>query len=239
MTKRLTQKERNAIIADFNQGNPTPGYDVIPSKAQKGRYTIRKKQEEKPETPETPAAPETEEAPQEKEEVVVDEGTVSPDDEIDDDTLSYVPSFKLNKNAMFREMQMQMNRLMLEQMKMIRQQQKWSNKKQKKMKDRTKQMYDIISAPPLQEIYEEEDVPEEPVETEQVPVQNTDYFDKGYQNPAPSRKKEPEPAPEPEPIPEKEYQNEYERDLDDMAGESIQYYIPSRNDRYNYKNFPI
>ena len=244
--KRLSTSERNSILADFQAGKETPGYEVIPSKTTKGKYTVRRKKEETPAEPAPVTTPETEtETVAETEdagETVTDE---SYNPYTDDD--NYIPSYKLNKNAMFREMQMQMNRMFIEQMKVLRQWQKQTIRKQDKIKTRTKRIHDILQTIPTDEVEEpevKEEVKEEveqeaPVQEEtEVPL-NTgyNYFDNDYQNPTPVNVTAP--PPEPEPLPEKTYANEYEAEIDQLAGDVVGFRIPSRRDRFNMKNFPI
>ena len=99
---RLPDSKRNELIAKFHNGVIDPNFEVIPSKNTEGRYTIRKRKVPLP-VPEqtTDAQPqeqiEVQEQPEEQEEPEVDPYL---------DDRSYMPQIKLNKNAMFREMQL-------------------------------------------------------------------------------------------------------------------------------------
>ena len=231
MSIRLPASKRNAIIADFTNGVNDPEYEVIPSKTIKGKYTVRKRKAE--ETPEQPAQevsgdqqaeePQQEEAPpQEEEEDVVDDQTNS----------------MFNPYAYFQEYQLQVNRLLIEQMKALRQNSKYMMKKQQKYKQRQKTIRNIFSEvvngdddddakeerPPVQEKVTEEEEQHEEAPQELPPI--TSYYQNDYPQPQTNYQPPPRPlTPAPEPV---QYQNDYEAKLDDMAGT---YNFVSRRDR--------
>ena len=220
MSSRLPASKRNAIIADFTNGVNDPEYEVIPSKTIKGKYTVRKrKAEETPEQPAQEEEPQQEEAPpQEEEEDVVDDQTNS----------------MFNPYAYFQEYQLQVNRLLIEQMKALRQNSKYMMKKQQKYKQRQKTIRNIFSEvvngdddddakeerPPVQEEEEQHEVAPQ----ELPPI--TSYYQNDYPQPQTNYQPPPRPlTPAPEPV---QYQNDYEAKLDDMAGT---YNFVSRRDR--------
>ena len=229
MSIRLPASKRNAIIADFTNGVNDPEYEVIPSKTIKGKYTVRKRKvevsgDQQAETPEQPAQeeePQQEEAPpQEEEEDVVDDQTNS----------------MFNPYAYFQEYQLQVNRLLIEQMKALRQNSKYMMKKQQKYKQRQKTIRNIFSEvvngdddddakeerPPVQE---EEEQHEVALQEEALPP-ITSYYQNDYPQPQTNYQPPPRPlTPAPEPV---QYQNDYEAKLDDMAGT---YNFVSRRDR--------
>ena len=222
MSSRLPASKRNAIIADFTNGVNDPEYEVIPSKTIKGKYTVRKrKAEETPEQPAQEEEPQQEEAPpQEEEEDVVDDQTNS----------------MFNPYAYFQEYQLQVNRLLIEQMKALRQNSKYMMKKQQKYKQRQKTIRNIFSEvvngdddddakeerPPVQE---EEEQHEVALQEEALPP-ITSYYQNDYPQPQTNYQPPPRPlTPAPEPV---QYQNDYEAKLDDMAGT---YNFVSRRDR--------
>ena len=233
MSIRLPASKRNAIIADFTNGVNDPEYEVIPSKTIKGKYTVRKrKAEETPEQPAQEEEPQQEEAPpQEEEEDVVDDQTNS----------------MFNPYAYFQEYQLQVNRLLIEQMKALRQNSKYMMKKQQKYKQRQKTIRNIFSEvvngddddypkvsgdqqaeerPPVQEkVTEEEEQHEVALQEEALPP-ITSYYQNDYPQPQTNYQPPPRPlTPAPEPV---QYQNDYEAKLDDMAGT---YNFVSRRDR--------
>jgi hypothetical protein len=61
------------------------------------------------------------------------------------DPRMYYPRSKMTKSTMFREMQMMMNSMFLEQFKLLRQNTKESEKKRKKLAEKTNAMYRSIS----------------------------------------------------------------------------------------------
>ena len=224
MSIRLPASKRNAIIADFTNGVNDPEYEVIPSKTIKGKYTVRKRKAE--ETPEQPAQEvvlhEEEAPPQEEEEDVVDDQTNS----------------MFNPYAYFQEYQLQVNRLLIEQMKALRQNSKYMMKKQQKYKQRQKTIRNIFSEvvngddddapkeerPPVQEKVTEEEEQHEEAPQELPPI--TSYYQNDYPQPQTNYQPPPRPlTPAPEPV---QYQNDYEAKLDDMAGT---YNFVSRRDR--------
>lgn len=234
--QRLPDSKRNEIIADFNEGKINPDYEVIPSKTQKGKYTVRRRKVPLPtndnvqNTP--PNQPEPVEEPQ--------EDKISPESFQND--ASYFPSYKMKKNAMFRELQMEMNKMFIEQMKMMRQQMKHENRKRQKLKDKSQMVYDLLAeiakeptpqpapiAPPPEPIPEPE-----PEEQPQEEYHSPDYFNNTYKSEAPPKHVEFQPPPEPEP---KQYVQPYEEDLDHIDGTIYKPY--SRRDRLNFKNFNI
>ena len=155
---------------------------------------------------------------------------------------SYLPSYKMNKNAMFREMQMEMNKMFIEQMKMMRQQIKNQDRKRLKLKNKSQMVYDILSSvardsekeqPTPEPAPEPEDKHDEEEEHEET--SSPDSFANSYKNTQPVKPPEPEVhVPQPEP---KVYQQPYEQDIDQIDGT---YYKPiSRRDRLNFKNFNI
>ena len=231
--QRLPDSKRNELIAEFNEGKINPDYEVIPSKTQKGKYTVRKRKVKLPtdENVQDPAPDQPNEEP-EPEPEEENQGVFQND-------ASYVPQFKMKKAAMFREFQMEMNRMFIEQMKMMRQQLKQQDKKRTKLKNKSQAVYNVLAeiarAPP-EEPQEPEPEPEPEQPQEEQPSQNVaDYFSPAYQSPEPPKEVQPPKAP-PEPEP-KEYQQPYEAEIDKMDGT---YYKPySRRDRLNFKNFNI
>ena len=213
MSSRLPDSKRNELIAEYNEGKTNPDYEVIPSKTQKGKYTVRKR---KVSLPESDAAP-----------VAAQENTEPEDIQDDDpDNFPYYPQF--NEEMMYRQYQAQLNQMMLEQMKLLRQNMKYSKYKQQKIKDKTNKIYGILSDAVSRAAPEPEPEPEYYPEPEASP---------GYPEPKPEPEPEPEETPEPEPVPEQNYAQDYERDIDEMAG--IVYKPYSRKDRINWKNFNI
>ena len=225
MSIRLPASKRNAIIADFTNGVNDPEYEVIPSKTIKGKYTVRKRKvEETPEQPAQEEEPQQEEAPpQEEEEDVVDDQTNS----------------MFNPYAYFQEYQLQVNRLLIEQMKALRQNSKYMMKKQQKYKQRQKTIRNIFSEvvngddddapkeerPPVQEEEEQHEVALQEVAPQELPP-ITSYYQNDYPQPQTNYQPPPRPlTPAPEPV---QYQNDYEAKLDDMAGT---YNFVSRRDR--------
>ena len=235
--QRLPDSKRNELIAEFNEGKINPDYEVIPNKNQKGKYTVRRRKVSLPADQNVQDPPDNEPAEENQPDVQPEEVP-----EFQDDS-AYFPSYKMKKNAMFRELQMEMNKMFIEQMKMMRQQIKHENKKRQKLKDKSQMVYDIlaeIAREPPRPIPEPEPEPEsepEPAEEEPKPskMDDPDYFSNAYKNSQPVKEVVPEnPPPEPEP---KVYQQPYEADLDKIEGV---YYKPySRRDRLNFKNFNI
>jgi hypothetical protein len=221
---RLKTSERNRIIADFTAGKPDPNYDVIPSKSQKGKYTIRRKLpaenkktvEEKP-TEETKAEPSAEDIP--------NTADMEAEEELNDEAYNqylddayYTPKTKLTKNAMFREMQLMLNKIMLEQMKMLRRDQKRTEAKRKKYGTKTKKIHNILAGI----AFNDDQIKQPP------PPKDADEVEKFYQ-----RQQEEEENPE---LPERFYKEEepnpdeqpYDEQLNEMAAEPQ---IPSRRDK--------
>ena len=225
---RLPDSKRNELIANFQAGITDPNYEVIPSKTTVGRYTIRKRkvtlpvsEQEHQEVPQIEQPPEQPPEEQEEENPYLNDA-------------SYFPAFKMNKNAMFREMQMQMNRMFIEQMKMMRQQVKQTEKKREKLKNKSKRITDILTniVNEAEKEEQEEQKPEEPTEEEEkVEVPETP-------------KQEPQQTPKAGDIlkemapPEKQYANSYEKNIDKLAGD-VYRTIPSRRSRLHTEKFGI
>ena len=227
MSSRLPASKRNAIIADFTNGVNDPEYEVIPSKTIKGKYTVRKRKAE--ETPEQPA-----------QEVSGDQQAEEPQQEEEEDVVDDQTNSMFNPYAYFQEYQLQVNRLLIEQMKALRQNSKYMMKKQQKYKQRQKTIRNIFSEvvngdddddakeerPPVQEkVTEEEEQHEVALQEEALPP-ITSYYQNDYPQPQTNYQPPPRPlTPAPEPV---QYQNDYEAKLDDMAGT---YNFVSRRDR--------
>ena len=222
---RLPDSKRNELIAKFHDGVVDPDYEVIPSKNTQGRYTIRRRKVPLP-VPDQQAAPQQEQAePQEEqEEPQEDDGNDIQFDPYLDDR-AYMPQVKLNKNAMFREMQLQMNRMMIENMKLMRQQVKQTEKKRQKLKEKSKRMSEFLSKvldeaeqQPAEEPAEEqheEDVPDDTVE----PVSEDEEV---HEEVVPAAR---------------QLTNQYEEKLNQLAGDGGQSY--SRRDRLHFERFNI
>jgi hypothetical protein len=159
---RLPDSQRNSLIEDFRKGVVTPDYDIIPNKNIKGKYTVRgrkvtlpvKEGEELPKEGEEPK-PTTEEDPlilQEQPQVITDE-TYNP---FDDGEL-YLPPGAMKTGEVFREMQLQLNRVFLENMKMMRKDLKYQKLKHDKYKQKTKKIYDIINQVASRSEYDDEE----------------------------------------------------------------------------------
>jgi hypothetical protein len=164
--ERLKTSERNKIIQAYRDGKPDPNYDVIPSKNQPGKYTIRKKlaenAPEKPGTGEKIADANTEtlkdiSVPEKQE---TDNNIISPEpiEEEPYDDEYFMPKMGLSKAGMFREMQLQLNKMMLEQLKILRRDQKATEKKRKKYAAKSKKIHNVLSSI----AYNEEQIPQEP-----------------------------------------------------------------------------
>ena len=232
MSKRLPDSKRNELIADFQEGKVDPDYEVIPSKTQKGKYTVRRRKVSLPVA--EPQQQETSEPQQQSQEVK--QGT----DEEEEDEEQEFPQYNYNP-YMYQDYQMMLNKMMIEQMKMMRQQMKYSNKKQQKLKGKSQRIYDLLSELAKPEPEPEEETPvketehEEEEEHEEAPPENTkNYFQNDYKNTQPVKEIIPEKPPvEPEPP---KYKQEYEQKIDEIGG-----YVrfPSRRDRLNFKNFNI
>ena len=206
---RLSISKRNALIADYNDGKEDPDYEVIPSKTTKGKYTVRKRKQ----------------PIDQKQEEIIDEvkPEIKPlkieadeeeDTEVDDQTNSMFNPF-----AYFQEYQLQVNKLLIEQMKALRQNNKYLTKKQQKYKERQRQIRNIFAGlanekdEPEQEI--EKETQEETHEEEEEHEKPKSYFQNDYPQPE-TKEVKIEKVPEPEPE-QKQYQNEYEAQLDQMA----------------------
>ena len=238
---RLPDSKRNELIAEYNEGKINPEYEVIPNKNQKGKYTVRRRKVALP-------ADQNVQDPPANEPAVEDQQNVQPETvpEFQDDS-AYIPTYKMKKNAMFRELQMEMNKMFIEQMKMMRQQLKQQNRKRQKLKDKSQAVYDLLAEiarePPKEpELPKEEpkieEIPDSPIVPEQEPepeFHSSDYFDTTYTSPEPPKPvKQENPPPEPQP---RVYQQPYEQDLDQIEG--VVYKPYSRRDRLNFKNFNI
>ena len=249
MSIRLPASKRNAIIADFTNGVNDPEYEVIPSKTIKGKYTVRKRKveesgDQQAETPE----------PQQVvlHEVSGDQQAEEPQQEEEEDVVDDQTNSMFNPYAYFQEYQLQVNRLLIEQMKALRQNSKYMMKKQQKYKQRQKTIRNIFSEvangddddakvsgdqqaephpfqqveerPPVQEKVTEEEEQHEVAPQELPPI--TSYYQNDYPQPQTNYQPPPRPlTPAPEPV---QYQNDYEAKLDDMAGT---YNFVSRRDR--------
>ena len=222
---RLPISKRNALIDDYHNGIENPDYEVIPSKTTKGKYTVRKKKSDMSmsEAPSEPMEqqPPIKEVPKE----------VEDDIEVDD-----MEDGMFNPIAYLQEYQLQVNKLLIKQMKALRVSNKYMMKKQNKYKDRQKKIRDIFS-----EIANRPDEPEEkdtkqaePQETHeekyeeqpQEPQTFKSYFDNTYENKIPVKEVEYQTPPPPVEAPV--YQNQYEEELDHMAGPK---FVSSRRNR--------
>ena len=122
---RLPISKRNAIIDDFHNGIEDPDYEVIPSKTTKGKYTVRKRKHE-------PVEEANEEPAVENKEIIEEPANIE-EPEVDDQSSSM-----FNPMAYLQEYQLQVNKLLIEQMKALRVSNKYMLKKQNKYKDRQK-----------------------------------------------------------------------------------------------------
>jgi hypothetical protein len=230
----MPDSQRNALIADFNAGVVHPDYEVIPNKNTKGKYTVRKRKVSLPvkknETPKEGEETPKEEAPPKKEENFEEEfeATDKNYNPYTDDE-NYMPK-GMKEGRMFREMQLQLNKAILENMKVYRHQIKYQQEKYKKYKEKTKKVYDIITQ-----------VANQPKKKKQQQVEYEEEEDYEEELVEPPPKKQPKgQRPQQEPIieyeseyeeqePQKEYANEYEAQLADMNGENDEVY--SRRNR--------
>ena len=220
---RLPDSKRNELISKFHNGVVDPNYEVIPSKNTEGRYTIRKRKVPLP-VPEQAEGQPTDAQPQEQPETQeqLEEPEYQEMDPYMDDR-AYFPQFKLNKNAMFRELQIQMNRMMIENMKLMRQQVKATEKKRQKLKEKSKRMSEFLSK--VLDEAEQAPVEEEPHEEEEV-VEEQD-------TPKQEPKSDEEEVIQPKPV---DLTN-YEDKLNQLAGDVGQGY--SRRDRLHFERFNI
>ena len=226
---RLPDSKRNELIANFQAGITDPNYEVIPSKTTVGKYTIRRRKVAMP-------VPEQEQPEQEVPQIEQPQEQQEEENPYLNDA-SYFPSFKMNKNAMFREMQMQMNRMFIEQMKMMRQQVKQTEKKREKLKMKSKRITDILTN--IVNDAEKEELEEKNKEEET----HEEEEEKEVETPE---------TPKPEPVqlpkssemlkemaqPEKQYANSYEKNIDQLAGD-VYRTIPSRRARLHTEKFGI
>ena len=224
MSSRLPISKRNALIAEYNEGKQDPDYEVIPSKTTKGKYTVRKRKQSI--VPPPLEEKEEEKVPEEKPEIKpLKIETEEEDEEVDDQT-----STMFNPLAYFQEYQLQVNKLLIEQMKALRQNNKYLTKKQQKYKERQKQIRNIFAGI-ANEKEESEPEPKEkpPVEIhseEEEQKEPTSYFQRDFPKPETKEiKLEKPPEPEPEPV---QYKNDYEAQLDQMANPIA---FKSRRDR--------
>ena len=217
----IIEKKRNAIIDDFHNGIQDPEYEVIPSKTTKGKYTVRKRKPEVAENNEQP-----------REEEVVNNDILQNDEDDEDLEVDDQQQGMFNPMAYFQEYQLQVNKLLIEQMKALRINNKYLHKKQAKYKDRQKKLYnvfsDIANRPETPEREEPKDDVVETIEEEEVNEQpkNVNYFESTYENPIPVKQVEIEKPPPP--IEKPVYKNDYEETLDNMAGTR---FMPSRRNR--------
>lgn len=223
---RLPDSKRNELIANFNNGITDPNYEVIPSKTTIGKYTIRRRKVALPveDQPQEQTQDQPQEQPQEEDPEEANPYT-------DDST--YFPSFKMNKNAMFREMQMQMNRMFIEQMKLMRQQVKHTEKKRQKLKAKSKRITDMLTS--IVDDAEQEELREKQPEQSVVPEIPTSEPEEPQEPKLPSSG---EILQEMNAQPEKQYKNEYEQNLDVMAGD-VYNTVPSRRNRLHTEMFGI
>ena len=223
---RLPDSKRNELIAKFHDGVIDPDYEVIPSKNTTGRYTIRKRKVSLP-VPEQQGQSSQSESTTDQQSEQPEQAQAQEEDYQDADPYlddrSYLPQYKLNKNAMFREMQIQMNRMMIENMKLMRQQVKATEKKRQKLKEKSKRMSQFLSKV-LDEAEQEDTQPEPTKEKPEVEESN-------------EPKQEPEEEEHEEIIPASRYVNQYEQQLDNLAGDAGQVY--SRRDRLHFERFNI
>lgn len=223
--QRLSTSKRNELIADFNEGKIDPDFEVIPSKTVKGKYTIRKRKVSLP----------ADEEPQEENNQVDEEAEEVEVQQEQPQTLDLAPIKHDKMTEYLLDYQMAMNKLMIEQMKALRQNNKYMLYKQKKYKERQNKIHDIFdSIAKTRNLSNEAEEPEqeeveEPVEETPQPKRNTNYFQNDYSIPKQEIESEEEDEQTQE-IPEKEYENDYERDLDQMAGVPT-YVIQSRRSK--------
>ena len=221
---RLPDSKRNELIAKFHNGVIDPNFEVIPSKNTEGRYTIRKRkvplpvpeqQEGQPTDAQQQEQPESQEQPEEQQYQEMDPYM---------DDRAYLPQYKLNKNAMFRELQIQMNRMMIENMKLMRQQVKATEKKRQKLKEKSKRMSEFLSKvldeAEQQEQDKEEKPKEDPPDDTVAPVEEESENEEPEQITSASK-----------------YANQYEQQLDNLAGDAGPTY--SRRDRLHFERFNI
>lgn len=205
---RLPDSKRNELIDNYRNGIIDPNYEVIPSKTTTGRYTIRRRKtalpvpENQPQSQQQPEQPV--EQPQE-EEPPEEEPEEAPYNPYTDDN-NYLPQFKMNKNAMFREMQMAMNRMMIENMKMMRQQVKQVEKKRLKLKEKNKKISDLLSSIVEQAEREEQEEQQRPAEPEPAPEETHEEHEEDIQTI--------------DTMTAPQYPNEYEHQLAQMAGDA-------------------
>ena len=140
------------------------------------------------------------------------------------DDRAYLPQYKLNKNAMFRELQIQMNRMMIENMKLMRQQVKATEKKRQKLKEKSKRMSEFLSK--VLDEAEQQDQAQKDEPKEDPPDDTVEPVEEEEAHEEPSQ-----------PTPAAKYLNQYEQQLDNLAGDVGQTY--SRRDRLHFERFNI
>jgi len=163
--ERLKQSERNRIIANFQAGKPEPDYEVIPSKNQPGKFTIRRK------VP-TTSLPNIEEHVDEHAQEGPATTTTIDEEEVEynafnDDNL-YMPQSSVSQYEMFCQMQMMMNKMFVEQFKVLRKDQKRTEKKRKLIGQKAKTIHDVLI-----KAYEQNKAIEEKPEVEEDEITET------------------------------------------------------------------
>ena len=119
---RLPISKRNAIIDDFHNGIQDPDYEVIPSKHTKGRYTVRKRKQEVAATREGRAAygSDEEEVPIQLNKNNADEEPPNIEQSVENPEVDDQSNSMFNPIAYLQEYQLQVNKLLIEQMKALR-----------------------------------------------------------------------------------------------------------------------
>jgi len=165
--ERLKTSERNRIIQAYHDGKPDPNFDVIPSKSQSGKFTIRKKLHENANEKQATGEPNPEDKEQPQKNVSITEAqeantNINPEDLADEvpnyDDEYFIPKTSMSKASMFREMQLQLNKMMLEQLKILRRDQKATERKRKKYAGKSKKIHHILS----NIAFNEDQIPPEP-----------------------------------------------------------------------------
>ena len=230
---RLPDSKRNALIADFQEGIINEDYEVIPSKTTKGRYTVRRRN--KTDSFNQLITPPIEDPNN----TDLNQGPQSPSNNDDvsksydlpkksPKSLSMDPSFI--QNNYLQEYQMQINRMLIEQVKALRQNNKYLLSKQKKYKTRQQKItsifQDIANNDEDTQENEEESQEQEQSPEESQPKPIEDYFTSEYQT---SEAIKPVQLENPIPQPETpQYLQSYESQLDQMAGNHL---FRSRRDK--------
>ncbi|MDR1781404.1 MAG: hypothetical protein LBR40_00160 [Bacilli bacterium] len=164
-------KERQRIIEAFKSKKPDPNYDVFESKKTPGRYTIRRKEEEpverainknNPKIDNNVINDELQENDEVYEEPINNNVELMNDPEYNPfaDSRLYYPSNKVKKNELFIQMQMQINDLLNQNMKMAMRNHKNLAKQNKKTAEKTNATYKTLYklANELPEIKEEPEI---------------------------------------------------------------------------------